>query len=226
MVTATSPLRSTSSPGSTASASSAACAIASTPRAHAVVEHHLTVDDPFEPVGADVVERRRSPACRPGTRPGGRSRPRRCPTAGRAAPARPAPPGGARRGRVVHDGRQRAVEVDERSAARRARAAKRQERTREGHGASVARLRAADDDDAVGVGRALGRVGRVRLVPSHRCRRRTARGPRPHVRTRRRTGRRCPGVPCRRLAGACMLYPSARSLSVSVCATPCTPDPL
>ena len=157
-VTATSPLRSTSRPGRAASASSAAGR--RRPRRAAPARR-----PPPLPRG-----------CAPGrTCPG--SRARRSPTVaeeggrttahhGHGAEHRDQP--GRRRGRpaavapsrVEHDRRQGAVEVDEE---RRARIVDEGlERGRDGHDASAPVLR-ADDDDAVGVGRTLRRVGGVRL---------------------------------------------------------------
>ena len=99
-VTATSPLRSTSSPGSAASASSAARAIASTNGRTRSSTHDLAVDDPFEAVGADVAEPVDRRARRAGTPPGGRSPPPPCASTGtsRASAARAAGSGRAAAG--------------------------------------------------------------------------------------------------------------------------------
>ena len=188
-------------------------------RPHPLVEHHLAGDDPFEAVGADVVEpvdRQRVAQERGGPTAHDRHRAEH---AGRAAPARRAPRGAA----APRPGRARSATASRRSrrTARRVRARATNGRSARGTATVPPRraLRGADDDDAVGVGRALGRVGRVRLRSSHRCRRRTARAACPHARTRRRTATTVPWRSLvevgRRLHVVAL---GARAVSVRVCA--------
>ena len=164
------------------------------PRPHRVVDDHLAVDEALEAVGADVLEARRARCAPRGTSTGRPLTTATVPGPARAGRAPHVPRAGPRGRRVGDDRRERAVEVDEQRGAtvgpRRT-----DERGRDGHDAlRTARYAVPMIDDAVGVGRALGRVLRVRLRRSRRCRRRTPRAACPRARSRRGTGRRCPCV--------------------------------